>query len=514
VIELAVYCDVQKAVLSLTHALEAGLGEVYALTQQLIALRAPQLLPALLERTERSAAEQLPRLADALMSAIASSSDAPALITVQREKLQRFADSSASGTQLHALLQVSDSASSVEHRRALAELWAKLPGLSADRERTEQLLRWLDDADPRVRDWSSVALGRTADNPALAALAERLTRGAAHPELSLQACAGAMLRASPSPEAIPSTLRERLLKQFQTYLTQPDETVAMSALYALRASHDQRSAHWIAGLLRGNSAPLRAAAVQALGDFDQPEARRMLRDMLRGDNLQSASNAALALAELGSDRDVEALLRAAERGRWPLPPSAAYAAARISQRGATRKHSLERVLCRFAQLRDSYVLTNSVSALAALGADACDEQINPRLLLEPALPSALRVAAALWLQSTRPHTPEENAERAALLARCAADHDRAVATACGPQPQTAAVPGQTLLRLSAPDGQSVLRGRMVALRMPDATVFIGQSDSAGRVLLPRVLSAAMQLEDPADQGMIALPARVSAPASP
>jgi hypothetical protein len=227
----------------------------------------------------------------------------------------------------------------------------------------------------------------------------------------------------------------------------------------------------------------------------------MLRDMLRGDNVQSASNAAIALAEIGSDRDVEALLRAAERGSWPVPPSAAYAAARITLRGPTRKHSLERVLCRFTQLRDSYVLANSVAALAALGAEACDEQIGPAALLHPALPSALRVAAATWLHNTRRHTPEESA----ALARCAVDHDSAVATACAPHVQPASAPGLTLLRVSQSDGQTALQNRVVALRLPDATVFIGQTDAAGQLLLPRAESGSLQLEDPADQGTVALP---------
>ncbi|HET8935304.1 MAG TPA: HEAT repeat domain-containing protein [Polyangiales bacterium] len=378
------------------------------------------------------------------------------------------------------------------------------PQLSAateDREPMEQLVRQLDDPDPRVRERSSVALARSADNAALRALAERLEHEAPHPELSLQACAGAMLRAS----EIPSELRERLLQVSHTYLTQPDETVATSALYALRASRDPRAARWIAGLLRGSSAPLRAAAVQALGDFVQGEARRMLRDMLRGDNAQNASNAAVALAEIGSDRDVEALLRAAERGSWPLPPSAAYAAARIAQRGATRKHSLERVLCRFAQLRDTYVLTNIVAALAALGAEACDAQINPRALLTPALPSALRVAAATWLHNTRPHTPEETAEHTRALASCAADHDVNVAKACAPHAHTPTTRGLTLLRLSDSDAQTPLQNRVVALRFPDATVFIGQSDSAGQLLLRRAEAGPLQLEDPGDLGTVALP---------
>lgn len=370
--------------------------------------------------------------------------------------------------------------------------------------RVEALLRGLDDADLRVRERSSAVLGSAGDVSVLSALAERLERNAPNPELTLQACAGIMVREARA-HALARTLLDRLLPQLQKHLTQPDETVAMSALYALRASRDPRAAHWIAALLRGSSTPLRAAAVQALADFDQTEARRMLRDMLRGDNVQNASNAALGLAEIGSDRDVEALLRAAERGNWPLPPSAAYAAARITQRGATRKHSLERVLCRFTQLRDSYVLTNSVAALAALGSDACDEQINPRTLLDPTLPSALRTAAATWLHNTRPHTQEEHAEHALWLTRCAGDHDANVAAACAPHAEQAEAPGQTLLRLAQSDGQTLLRNRTIALRLPDATVFIAQTDSAGQLLLPRAVNGTIQLEDPADQAAVILP---------
>jgi hypothetical protein len=151
------------------------------------------------------------------------------------------------------------------------------------------------------------------------------------------------------------------------------------------------------------------------------------------------------------------------------------------------------------------VLANSVAALAALGAEACDEQVSPRALLHPALPSVLRVAAATWLHNTRPHTPEETAEHSAALAHCAADHDAAVAAACTPHAPPTSTPGQTLLRLSHVDGQTTLPNRVVALRLPDATVFIGQTDSAGQLLLPRADSGALQLEDPADEGAITLP---------
>jgi len=495
VAELAAFTSVEDAVTSLVRALAAGRGDVRSLTQHVIAiqrehLNGAQLLAALLAR-DAAAAAGLP---DAVLAVLLASSDAPALVAAHREQLQRVADERSS---LHAILHVAEADASPDRRRALAALWVDQPALAAERANLDRLLRWLDDADADVREHSSVALGRAADVTALQALSTRLEKGAPHPELTLRACAGAILRAQKR-----SALYERLLQQFQAYLSQPDETVAMSAIFALRAANDQRSAPWIAGLLRGSSPQLRAAAIQSLAGFDQPEARRMLRDMLRGDNVQNASNAALALAELGTDRDVEALLRAAERSSWPLPPAAAYATARITARGVTRKHSLERVLCRFARLRDSAVLANIVSALATLGADACDAQMQPKPLLDSTQPSSVRAAAALWLQSMRPHSPEESAERNALLSRCVSDHDSTVAAACRPSGPRPAPLGHTLLRVLDPDAHSALTHRVIALRHPDGTVFVGQSDNTGHVYLPRAAPRELRLEDPADYGVL------------
>jgi HEAT repeat protein len=505
--ELAPFADVRGVASSLVRVLRDGRGAVDSLTRRLLSLLAArpaaeaqaayeQLFAALLER------EPAP-FPDALTEVLVASADAPKLVAAHREQL----GAQPATSKLHALLHTSETETSLDARRALTALWAEQPALAAQREHLERLVRWLDDADPEVSERSSIALGRAADTAAVELLSARLERDAPRPELTLRACAGALLRGQ-----LPSALRERLLQQFQSYLSKSDETVAVSAIFALRAARDQRTAPWIAGLLRGHSPQLRAAAIQALAGFDQPEARRMLRDMLRGDNVHNATNAALALAELGSDRDVEALLRAAERGSWPLPPAAAYATARITARGVTRKHSLERVLCRFAQLRDSYVLSNIVSALASLGADACDEQIQPKKLLDPTLPSSVRAAAGLWLQSTRPHSPEETKERSVLLAQCVSDHDRAVAAACRPSVTQPTPPGQTIVRAYKPDANTPLANRVLALRHPDGTVFVGQTDNAGSILLPRAAPNQLRLEDPADHGPLALPARgISAP---
>src|SRR6185312_16061562 len=193
-------------------------------------------------------------------------------------------------------------------------------------------------------------------------------------------------------------------------------------------------------------------------------------------------------------------------------------AARITQRAPTRKHSLERSLCRFAQQRDSYVVANSASALAALGAGACGEpQLDPGMLLERSLPSALRVAAATWLRAANAADPAARAEpqqrderaSAELLASCADDRDPAVASACSEPQDNAEVPGRTLLKLSDED-RTPLRGRIVALRLPNASIYIGRTDNAGLLLLPRAVHGEIVLEDPADSALGSLSQRARA----
>ena len=137
-----------------------------------------------------------------------------------------------------------------------------------------------------------------------------------------------------------------------------------------------------------------------------------------------------------------------------------------------------------------------MSALASLGAEAC-AQIEPRAFLAAGLPSALRVAAAAWLHATHAGAAES----------CATDHDPAVADACAPRHEALETTGQTLLRLFEPDGSTPLRGRTVALRLPNASIYIGRSDNAGQLLIPRAVHGELVLEDPADYAAVAIPQR-------
>ena len=249
----------------------------------------------------------------------------------------------------------------------------------------------------------------------------------------------------------------------------------------------------MAQALRTGSASRRAEAVLALGDFDVPEARQLLRFVLQNESPRSAVAASLALAELASERDAEALLHAAERGSWPLPAAVSYTLARVAQRGVQKKRSFERILCRLGAQHDAYVRANVAAGLAALQAEPCDAQLSPEALLAPEAPAAQRVAAAHWLRASA------SASRQAL-ASCSADADPAVAAACSQPSSEPTVPaqGKLLVQVLAAEGGAAWSERPVALQLPDGAVYVGPTDTNGRVLLPRAVRGEATASDPAD----------------
>jgi len=165
-----------------------------------------------------------------------------------------------------------------------------------------------------------------------------------------------------------------------------------------------------------------------------------------------------------------------------------------------RKHTLANVLCRLAHQTNPHVRANAAAGLAALTAPACDSRLTPEAWLDPAQPSVVRVAAVRWLQALPGLDAAASAKRAQLLAECALDPEISVARACRtgiPQPIAG---GRLWVRAYARDGLSLQRARVVAVRRPDASVFVGPSDANGEVVLPLDDgdSSDVLLEDPAD----------------
>lgn len=376
-------------------------------------------------------------------------------------------------------------------RARLEALLALLRDQPAQPARAAELAR-VTDRNSTVRAAAISALADSADDETLRLLARQLDDTTPAP--ILRALSAVLISRSAPVEP---KLRAQLLERLAALVMASDGSRAAHALDALRSLREPRAAAVIAHQLRIGSVTRRAQAVCALADFPNPDTRRLLRYTLHNDGPRVQECAALALAEVGDERDAGALLQAAGRGIWPLPAAAAYALARIAQRGVAKKHNFARGLCRLRERADLYVQANLVAGLAALGSEGCgsaEELPRLRALLSGPHASALRVAVAQQLQAA----PARDELTLRALASCSADPDREVARACARRATVLAAGGGKLdLYAHGPDG-APWRERPVALRFESGLVFVGRSDPNGHVLLPASLGERVVFEDPAD----------------
>jgi hypothetical protein len=159
---------------------------------------------------------------------------------------------------------------------------------------------------------------------------------------------------------------------------------------------------------------------------------------------------------------------------------------------------MQRLLCELANSRDGYVRANVAAGLAILAAPACDEANQPLAWLDAGHGAAVRVAAAHWARSLA--SPEGTVDppiQQALL-ECANDPDPWLAGACRAGSTQATEHSRLDVDAYASDGQMLLRERLVALRLPDGSVFVGYTDSNGHLTLPAAMRGEVILEDPAD----------------
>jgi HEAT repeat protein len=359
------------------------------------------------------------------------------------------------------------------------------------------LLPLLDAADANLRLVSARALAASADAGFAKQLLAELSADS-HPDRGATIVAlGGSLAHLLRNSTLDAELRTQAVSVLAALSGDSDEAVGLRALEALRELHDQRAVTFIAKLLRSPSARRRAAAMVALGDFPHEDTRRLLRFVMRHDGARVSVAAALALGEVGDQRDAAALLHGAQRGAWPLPAAAAFGLVRMAQRGVTKKHSLARLFCALASSRDSYVRANVAVGMRALAAEPC-ASTEPLAWLESSQDSVLRVATAGWVHSLAAFEHADPAYARALQ-NCANDREPRVAEACRAAPATA--PGaRARLELSALalDGQTPLRDQLVALRLSDASVFVGYTDGNGDIALPAAPRGTVVLEDPAD----------------
>jgi HEAT repeat protein len=371
-------------------------------------------------------------------------------------------------------------------------------GALGSKQAAAALLPLLDASDPATRFEAARALRTSADVPALEKITAALAgRDAADRHALLVALGGGLLRARQRGD-VPETLEAKALETLGALAHGDDEALSDRAMDAIAVWQPARALDVLAANLRSPSARRRAVAIAAIGQIDGKAARGALRHLLRGGTVREAAAAALALAELGDERDVAALVKTARRRHWPVPGAAAYALARFAQRGTLRPHAAARDLCAFGRSREPYVRANVAAAMAALGARPCEEDgPDPLQWLEPEHAPVVRAAAARWAHAAAVAGRLDATAAHEALERCAAfDPESSVREVCAaPELPTGTEP--TDVYAYAPDGVALLRDRLVALRLADGTVYLGYSDRNGHVRLERAPRGPLRLEDAA-----------------
>ena len=503
--ELSAWLPIGTAVSALLAALSEGRGEPLSLTRALALSHAPELLPTLLERVARADEATLVPILDALSAYFAAGlGDGRATEPL----LARFATAKAP-----ARIRLLSLIGQTHAARALPALAEALPTASEHEQlaiveaigqlQSEQAraVLWplLDAPKAGLRLAAARALANDA-TPALArALLAALHAGTMQDRQALLTALGSSLAELARRSQLDGALRSEVLPVLASLIEDSDDSLAIRALDALRNLHDQPSLAVIARQLRMPSAPRRSAAVFALADFPHEDTRRLLRFVLQHDGPRVGVAAALALAEVGDQRDAVALARSAQRSLWPLPAAATFGLLRLAQRGVTKRHSMQRLLCELASSHDPYVRANVASGLAVLAAPACDDKLQPLAWLGSEHAAALRVAAALWARTlVRPDSTPYPATAQALSA-CSNDPDPQLARACQTAGPAAAIATRRLeLDAYANDGQTLLAERLVALRMAGGGVFVGYTDANGHLTLPGADAGTLIMEDPAN----------------
>ena len=468
---------VPEASAALRRALDAGRGDPRVLLPALARSGDPSVLVTLLERLEgeetqrRAALEALGeyferhppdgRAADPLIEALSEASPqdyAPIVRLLGLVGAARALDA------IRPLLDHPDP----NVRMAAVEAI----GAIGDSTGADVLLGLLDERQARLRFEAAQALGAVASPATIREILRRLRSPAPTDRHALLVALGRALDDADLDDALAASVAATL-----DHLSKaPDERLADRAIEALARWSDPRAERLLQAL-----ASRRLSAIRALRD---PAPLR--RALTRG-NLNERLAAAARLGEVGDADDVPRLLEVATTGRWPLPAAAAFSLARLAQRGV---HAPADRLCPLLRSHDAYLRANVVAALTA-AAGRCPERSPRDYLSAPSHAAVVRVAAAHWLRTVDP-SPDARA----LLARCA---ERAlapeVARACA---ATATPPADRTADVYAyaPDGQALLRERLVALRFDDGSALVVETDANGHVRWERAPRGQVYLDDP------------------
>jgi HEAT repeat protein len=371
-------------------------------------------------------------------------------------------------------------------------------GMLGAKEAAPALLPLVDADDAGLRFEAARALRTCADAATVRTLLARLEgRGAADRHALLVALGGALPRAEAN-RTLDAELHDAALHVLGNIARGEDDALADRAMDAIGVWAPKGALEALAPNLRSPSARRRATATMAIGQLQTQESRKVLRYLLTGKHTRDAAAAAIALAEIGDERDLAALVKASKRQHWPVPGAAAFSLARMAQRGALRPHAAARALCDLGRSREPYVRANVAAALAALAARPCEEDgPDPLRWLAPEHTPIVRAAAARWTHAALAAGKLDAAAAQSALARCSAtDVEPAVRALCTVPAAVAAVREPADVYAYAPDGTTLLRNRLVALRLADGAVFLGYTDLNGHVRLPRAPRGELRLEQP------------------
>lgn len=361
------------------------------------------------------------------------------------------------------------------------------------------LLPLLDDLDAGVRFEAADALARTGDATTAAALAARLDGRAPADRHALALALGGVL-GSLRLAAAPAAARVAGLAALLRAARGEDLALAARALDALAVAADPDVVPALVVLAESTAPSRRAAAVRALGAFDDPRALATLRAAAVSPEPDVALAALGVLGEHGTADDVPLLLEAATHARWPRSAGAAFALSRLARRGALADvPDAPAKLCALFSSRDVYVRANAASALAALGAGTCaPPALGPLELLRPQHGEVVRLAAARWAAAAARagSLPRPETERA--LARCVAnDTSVDVARACAASEEPSLSEVADVVAYDA-SGRTLRAGALLALRLSDGSVLVARSDANAHVRLENAPRGSLSLDDPLD----------------
>ncbi|MBN1652986.1 MAG: HEAT repeat domain-containing protein [Deltaproteobacteria bacterium] len=371
----------------------------------------------------------------------------------------------------------------------------KALGAIGDPACVSDLLALVKSNDKSVRAQAARALGRVADARAVEALIGRLGQGHRAPHGELMAALANSLSRLGRTDELTETTAQRALELLSRVAADQNPRRSAHALDALALWGDPRAAKTVGMLLRNPSVFRRVEALSALASFHTSEVKNVLRQLIRSSKGPILVAATVSLGEQAEARDTDRFIELSKRAYWPARAAALYALARSLRRSPLQKGSIQRKLCSIDSLTDPYERANFAAAMAAIGAPPCpDNGPNPLAWLGRGQSQVVRASAARWAYAAAEAGRLPNDEVGRALWECSqSEPDPVLAQACR-FPRLPELDGEIEITAYSLDRVRILRNKLVAVRLADATVYIGYTDANGHLRIRNAPRGDFQLE--------------------